>query len=74
MLRGGLDFFFSLFYFINSDMLWFLVCNKCTYCKMYWTKAFAECPKCECKYCMSSHGDGNLATKSDIALSDGGKV
>ena len=38
-----LGFFFHL-YCIDSDMLLFLSCDKCTYCMLLWTKASAKCP------------------------------
>ena len=30
---------------IRSNTLWFLTCDKCTYCKLLWTKVSAKCPK-----------------------------
>ena len=37
--------FLYSFYSIDSDMSWFLSCDKCTHCKWLWTKAPAKCPK-----------------------------
>ena len=42
ILRWGLDnYFYISFYSINGDMLWFLSCVKCTYCKLLLTKVSA---------------------------------
>ena len=51
MLEEGLKIvsIFS-FYFIDSDMLWFLSFDKCIYCKSLWTKVSAKCPKYKCKF------------------------
>ena len=51
MLRWGPEncFYFFFFYFIDKDMLRFLSCDKCSYCKSLWTKASAKCPECKCK-------------------------
>ena len=48
MLRWGLEncFYFFIFFLIDGEMLWFLSCDKCTYCKLHWTKVSA---KCKCK-------------------------
>ena len=44
--------FLYFFYSIDSDMLWFLSCDKCAYCKSLWSEASAKCPKCKCcRYC-----------------------
>ena len=47
MLRQWLEILFFHSYFVDGDMLWFLSCDKCTYCKSLWTKASAKCPKCK---------------------------
>ena len=31
--------------------------DKCTYCKSFWIKAFAKCPKCKCSYVLCMHAD-----------------
>ena len=28
----------------------YITCDKCTYCKLLWTKASAKCPKCKCEF------------------------
>ena len=33
---------------MSKKWLWFLSCDKCTYCKLLWTKASAKCPQFKC--------------------------
>ena len=44
--RAWKCFLFFHPYFTDSDMLWFLSCDKFTYCKSIWTEVSAKCPKC----------------------------